>query len=37
MNILMNPLHMLGVAGVFGGALFSAMHGSKWPLKQATV
>jgi photosystem II P680 reaction center D1 protein len=27
-NILMNPLHMLGVAGVFGGALFSAMHGS---------
>ncbi len=25
-NILMNPLHMLGVAGVFGGALFSAMH-----------
>ena len=28
MNILMNPLHMLGVAGVFGGALFSAMHGS---------
>ena len=27
-NILLNPLHMLGVAGVFGGALFSAMHGS---------
>ena len=27
-NILMNPMHMLGVAGVFGGALFSAMHGS---------
>lgn len=27
-NILMNPAHMLGVAGVFGGALFSAMHGS---------
>lgn len=25
-NILMNPLHMLGVAGVFGGALASAMH-----------
>lgn len=24
----MNPLHMLGVAGVFGGSLFSAMHGS---------
>jgi photosystem II P680 reaction center D1 protein len=28
MNILMNPLHMAGVAGVFGGALFSSMHGS---------
>ncbi|MBD1909394.1 MULTISPECIES: photosystem II q(b) protein [unclassified Leptolyngbya] len=27
-NILMHPFHMLGVAGVFGGALFSAMHGS---------
>ena len=27
-NVLMHPLHMLGVAGVFGGALFSAMHGS---------
>jgi len=27
-NILMNPLHMLGVAGVFGGSLASAMHGS---------
>jgi photosystem II P680 reaction center D1 protein len=27
-NILMHPLHMLGVAGVFGGALFSALHGS---------
>jgi photosystem II P680 reaction center D1 protein len=27
-NILMNPLHMLGVAGVFGGSLFAAMHGS---------
>ena len=26
-NILMHPFHMLGVAGVFGGALFSAMHG----------
>ena len=24
----MHPFHMLGVAGVFGGALFSAMHGS---------
>jgi photosystem II P680 reaction center D1 protein len=27
-NILMHPLHMAGVAGVFGGSLFSAMHGS---------
>jgi photosystem II P680 reaction center D1 protein len=27
-NILMHPLHMLGVAGVFGGALLSALHGS---------
>jgi photosystem II P680 reaction center D1 protein len=27
-NILLHPFHMLGVAGVFGGALFSAMHGS---------
>jgi len=27
-NILMHPFHMLGVAGVFGGALASAMHGS---------
>ena len=26
--ILMHPFHMLGVAGVFGGSLFSAMHGS---------
>jgi hypothetical protein len=25
-NVLMHPFHMLGVAGVFGGALFSAMH-----------
>ena len=24
----MHPFHMMGVAGVFGGALFSAMHGS---------
>ena len=24
----MHPLHMLGIAGVFGGSLFSAMHGS---------
>jgi len=27
-NVLMHPLHMMGVIGVFGGALFSAMHGS---------
>lgn len=27
-NILMHPLHFAGVAGVFGGSLFSAMHGS---------
>ena len=27
-NILMHPFHMLGVIGMFGGALFSAMHGS---------
>ena len=27
-NILMHPFHMLGVAGVFGGSLFAAMHGS---------
>ena len=27
-NILMHPFHMCGVAGVFGGSLFSAMHGS---------
>jgi hypothetical protein len=27
-NILMHPLHALGVAGVFGGALLSALHGS---------
>ncbi|MEM1392953.1 MAG: photosystem II q(b) protein [Cyanobacteria bacterium P01_H01_bin.150] len=27
-NILMNPFHMLGVAGVLGGSLFCAMHGS---------
>ncbi|XLT09420.1 hypothetical protein HN51_055213 [Arachis hypogaea] len=27
-NILMHPFHMLGVAGVFSGSLFSAMHGS---------
>ena len=25
-NILMNPLHMLGVAGVFGGSFAGAMH-----------
>ncbi|PHU07477.1 Photosystem II protein D1 [Capsicum chinense] len=27
-NILMHSFHMLGVAGVFEGSLFSAMHGS---------
>lgn len=27
-NVLMHPLHMIGVMGVFGGALFCAMHGS---------
>lgn len=27
-NILMHPFHILGVAGVFGGSVFSAMHGS---------
>lgn len=27
-NVLMHPFHMLGVIGVFGGALFAAMHGS---------
>jgi photosystem II P680 reaction center D1 protein len=27
-NILMHPLHMLGVAGIFGGAFLSVMHGS---------
>jgi photosystem II P680 reaction center D1 protein len=27
-NILMHPFHILGVCGVFGGTLFSAMHGS---------
>ena len=27
-NILMHPFHMAGVAGMFGGALFSTMHGS---------
>jgi photosystem II P680 reaction center D1 protein len=27
-NILMHPFHMFGVVGVFGGLLFSAMHGS---------
>ncbi|ERN12849.1 hypothetical protein AMTR_s00172p00040120 [Amborella trichopoda] len=26
-NILMQPFHMLGVLGVLGGSLFSAMHG----------
>ncbi|XP_050916648.1 photosystem II protein D1, partial [Lathyrus oleraceus] len=27
-NILMHPFHTLGVTGVFGGSLFSVMHGS---------
>ena len=27
-NILMNPLHMLAVAGIFAGALLSSLHGS---------
>ncbi len=27
-NILMSPLHQLGVIGVLGGAMLSAMHGS---------
>jgi photosystem II P680 reaction center D1 protein len=27
-KILMHPFHVFGVAGVFGGSLFSAMHGS---------
>jgi photosystem II P680 reaction center D1 protein len=27
-NILIHPFHILGVGGVFGGSLFSAMHGS---------
>ena len=27
-NILMHPFHILDVAGVFGGSLMSAMHGS---------
>ncbi|MBD2521505.1 photosystem II q(b) protein [Nostoc sp. FACHB-133] len=27
-NILMHPFHQLGVAAVFGGAFFCAMHGS---------
>ena len=27
-NILMHPFHMLGVAGVFGGAVLSSLHGS---------
>merc|ERR1712187_949713 len=27
-TILMHPFHILGVAGVFGASLFSAMHGS---------
>lgn len=27
-NILMHPFHMLGVAGIFGGALLSSLYGS---------
>ncbi len=27
-NILMHLFHMLGVAGIFSGSLFNAMHGS---------
>ncbi|MCM1981613.1 Photosystem Q(B) protein 1 [Lyngbya confervoides] len=27
-NVLMHPLHMLGVVGILGGALLSAVHGS---------
>jgi len=27
-NILMHPFHMLGVAGIFSGALLSSLHGS---------
>lgn len=27
-NVLMHPFHMLGVAGILGGALLSATHGS---------
>lgn len=27
-NVLFSPFHMAGVAGVFGGALFAAQHGS---------
>jgi photosystem II P680 reaction center D1 protein len=27
-NILLHPFHILGVAGVFGGSFFCAMHGS---------
>jgi photosystem II P680 reaction center D1 protein len=35
-NILMHPFHMAGVAGVFGGSLFSAMHGSLVTLRETT-
>lgn len=27
-NVLMHPFHMMGVIGIFGGALLSALHGS---------
>ncbi|EEF37404.1 conserved hypothetical protein [Ricinus communis] len=35
-NILMHPFHMLGVAGVFGGSLFSAMHGYRFGQEEET-
>ncbi|RZC70926.1 hypothetical protein C5167_034094 [Papaver somniferum] len=35
-NILMHPFHMLGVAGVFGGSLFSDMHGYRFGQEEET-
>ncbi|KAE9592018.1 putative photosystem II [Lupinus albus] len=35
-NILMHPFHMLGVAGVFGDSLFSAMHGYRFGQEEET-
>lgn len=32
-NILMHSFHMLGVSGVFGGSLFSAMHDSRLQIR----